>query len=292
MLYAVNAKKKNQSSNEAELPADAAPPIKGSSSVRIADLLEIVKDNFSDVLSDDVLRNLGVPRKSSTLSESIKYSDVESSKDIAEHDSVSRWTTERVEGSKDSKVNIADIVKGIREKFGIPVATGKVTDREASGIYKDKPETIRTRIANNLPTISHELGHHLNKKYDLSKLESVKELRKAVSEEFLNQYPANAKNSEAVAEFMRIYLKNTNDANRLCPEFYSDFISTLSKEDLKSLNEIASSVNEYLSYNISERYDAAIVSSQKKEKLSFRDKWHKWYTDWVDAFHPQKNGFF
>lgn len=98
----------------------------------------------------------------------------------------------------------------------------------------------------------------------------------------------NAKNSEAVAEFVRIYLKNTNDANRLCSDFYSDFISTLSKEDLKSLNEIASSVNEYLSYNISERYDAAIVSSQKKEKLSFREKWHKWYSDWVDAFHPQK----
>ncbi len=213
---------------------------------------------------------------------------VHSSKDIAENDSISRWTTERVDGNKDSKVNIADIVKGIRDKFGIPVATGKVTDREATGIYKDKPETIRTRIANNLPTISHELGHHLNKKYDLSKLESVKELRKVVSEEFLKQYPANAKNSEAVAEFIRIYLKNTNDANRLCPDFYSDFISTLSKEDLKSLNEIASSVNEYLSYNISERYDAAIVSSQKKEKLSFRDKWHKWYSDWVDAFHPQK----
>ena len=220
--------------------------------------------------------------------ESENTDTVHSSKDIADNDSISRWTTERVEGNKDSKVNIADIVKGIRDKFGIPVATGKVTDREATGIYKDKPETIRTRIANNLPTISHELGHHLDKKYDLSKLESVKELRKVVSEEFLKQYPAEAKNSEAVAEFVRIYLKNTNDANRLCPDFYSDFISTLSKEDLKSLNEIASSVNEYLSYNISERYDAAIVSSQKKEKLSFRDKWHKWYSDWVDAFHPQK----
>ena len=43
VLYAVNAKKKNQSSNEAELPADAVPPIKGSSTISIADLLEIVK---------------------------------------------------------------------------------------------------------------------------------------------------------------------------------------------------------------------------------------------------------
>ncbi len=213
---------------------------------------------------------------------------VHSSRDAADNDSASRWTTKRVEGGKDSKVNIAGIVKGIRDKFGIPISTGKVTDREATGIYKDKPEVIRTRIANNLPTISHELGHHLNKVYRLSGLESVKELRKGVSEEFLNQYPANAKNSEAVAEFVRIYLKNTNEAKRLCPDFYSDFMSALTKEDLKALDGIASSVNEYLSYNISERYDAAIVSSQKKERTPFKDRWHKWYSDWVDGFHPQK----
>ena len=202
-----------------------------------------------------------------------------------------RWNTKKVETSEKSNSapeNIADIVKKISDKFEIPISTGKVTVKNASGIYKERSEAIRTRITNNLPTISHELGHHLDKKYDLSKLESVKELRKAVSEEFLEQYPTNEKNSEAVAEFVRIYLKNTNDANRLCPDFYSDFVSTLSKADLRALNEIASSVNEYLSYNISERFGASIVSSQKKEKLPFRDKWHKWYSDWVDAFHPQK----
>lgn len=213
---------------------------------------------------------------------------IHSSKDIADTDSISRWTAKRVEGGKDNNINIADIVKDIRGKFGIPVATGKVTVPGASGIYKDKPETIRTRITNNLPTISHELGHHLDKKYNLSKFESVKELRKAVSEEFLNNYPENEKNKEAVAEFVRIYLKNTNDANRLCPDFYSDFTDTLSKDDLKALNGIASSVNEYMSYDIGNRYDAAIVSSQKKERLSFRDTWSKLYTDWVDAYHPMK----
>ena len=281
VLYAVNAKKKGQFSNETELPANAVPPIKDPSTISVADLIEAVKDNFSDVLTDDVLNNVGAKRRKSLLSESMVYKDVA-------NDDTSRWSTERVEGNKNSNVNIADIVKIIRDKFDIPISTGKVTDNKASGIYKEKPEIIRTRIANNLPTISHELGHHLDKKYDLSKLESVKELRKVVSEEFLKQYPANAKNSEAVAEFVRVYLKNTNEANRLCPEFYSDFIGTLSKEDLKAVNEIASSVNEYMSYNISERYDAAIVSSQKRERVPFGDKWHKWYSDWVDSFHPQK----
>ena len=63
VLYAVNVKKKNQSPNEAELPADAVPPIKGSSTIGMADLPEVVKDNFSDALSDDVLNTLGFKGK-------------------------------------------------------------------------------------------------------------------------------------------------------------------------------------------------------------------------------------
>lgn len=73
VLYAVNAKKKNQSSNEAELPADAVPPIKGSSTISISDLLEVVKEDFSDVMTDDVLQQLNVERKESSLSKSLKY---------------------------------------------------------------------------------------------------------------------------------------------------------------------------------------------------------------------------
>ena len=217
--------------------------------------------------------------------------DVQSSRDLASGNSAERWTTDRVEGNKGKGVNLADIVRNISKKFDIPIATGKVTDREASGIYKEKPETIRTRVTNDLPTTLHELGHHLDKKYDLSKLESVKELRKVVSEEFLKQYPANDKNSEAVAEFVRVYLKNINDANRLCPDFYSGFISTLSKEDLKSLNEIASSVNEYMSYNISERYDAAIITTKDyaKSNKSVKDTAKLIKQKWVDSYLYIKN---
>lgn len=285
VLYAVNAKKKNQSSNEAELPADAVPPIKGSSTISIADLLEIVKDNFSDVLTDDVLETLGVERTESSLSEDLKfYHEADSSADY-EH----RWNTESTSDTEKTGVTLAGIIKSISESFGIPIATGKVTDREASGIYKSKPETVRTRITNNLPTVAHELGHHLDKLYNLSKLPGVKELKKSIPAEFLENYKTSEeRDGEAVAEFIRVYLKNTNEANKLCPEFYNEFIRALSSEDLTALNNIASAVNEYLSYDLSERYDAAIVSSQKKEKLSFREKWQKLYTNWVDAFHPQK----
>ncbi|MDD6484214.1 MAG: hypothetical protein PUF72_06545 [Clostridiales bacterium] len=57
----VDAKKRRTSpQKEAELPAKAVPPIKGSSTISIFDLLSIVNSGFSYVLSDDVLSNLGV----------------------------------------------------------------------------------------------------------------------------------------------------------------------------------------------------------------------------------------
>lgn len=215
-----------------------------------------------------------------------------SSSEGGQPDVENRWHTEPLSENKNTGVTLADIVKDISEKFGIPISTGKVTVRNASGVYKEKPEAIRTRIENNLPTISHELGHHLDKIYDLSSLSSVKSLRTDELRDFLEQYPAEERPAEAVAEFVRIYLKNMNEANRLFPEFYSDFIRKLSEDDLRALNGIASAVNEYLSYGIDERYDAAIVSSREKDKTPFRERWKglisKIYTDWVDAFHPQE----
>ena len=215
-----------------------------------------------------------------------------SSSEGGQPDVENRWHTEPLSENKNTGVTLADIVKDISEKFGIPISTGKVTVRNASGVYKEKPEAIRTRIENNLPTISHELGHHLDKIYDLSSLSSVKSLRTDELRDFLEQYPAEERPAEAVAEFVRIYLKNMNEANRLFPEFYSDFIRKLSEDDLRALNGIASAVNEYLSYGIDERYEAAIVSSREKDKTPFRERWKglisKIYTDWVDAFHPQE----
>ena len=158
-----------------------------------------------------------------------------------------RWKTEYNEQSNNKKTNkpvsLGSIVEKIRTKFDIPVATGKVTDPEARGKYKQQAEVIRTRIADNLPTISHELGHHLDKLYSFSTKDSVNELIKAMSPEFLILYSADVHPQEAIAEFVRTYLKSITEAKELCSAFYNDFVSTLSKADLQSINEIASDFN-------------------------------------------------
>ena len=192
---------------------------------------------------------------------------------------------------EDGKANISDIVQMIKDYFDVPISTGKVTVPNARGIYKVLPEAIRIKIANNLPTISHELGHHIDKIYDfaLSKLGSVKQLRNAVSQDFLNQYPESQRNAEAVAEFVRTYLRNTNEAKDLCYDFYNDFVKTLSKEDLKMVDIIANVSNEYLSSGFSERVQASIVSGNQKQKTTLSEKAKKMHADWIDGYAPIKD---
>ncbi len=66
-----------------------------------------------------------------------------------------RWIAERTDSNKVKDVKIGDLKRFIEDKFEIPVNLGK-TPKNAKGIYKVKGEVIRTKIENNLPTISHE----------------------------------------------------------------------------------------------------------------------------------------
>lgn len=74
ILYAVNAKKKSQSPYGAGSTKNLVPLIKDSSTIKVSDFLDIVKNNFSDVLPEDVLKTFNIPRKKSTLSQSVQYS--------------------------------------------------------------------------------------------------------------------------------------------------------------------------------------------------------------------------
>lgn len=205
-------------------------------------------------------------------------------------DAVNKMPGVNIPSIEGEQANIDDIIEMIKESFGIPISTGKVTDRNARGIYKVRPEVIRTRIANNLPTISHELGYHLDKLYNLSKLNSVKALRQALPKEFLDQYSESERNGETVAEFVRRYLKNTNEAKALCNDFYIDFVKALSKDDLKAVDIIANISNEYLSSSFADRVQASIVKDKDvKQKTTISEKAKKMHTDWIDSFAPIKD---
>jgi hypothetical protein len=56
----------------------------------------------------------------------------------------------------------SEIIKEISTKLNVPVRVGRFREK-AFGIYKVRPEAIRTKLAQDIPTVAHEIGHHINK---------------------------------------------------------------------------------------------------------------------------------
>lgn len=195
---------------------------------------------------------------------------------------------------KKSIKSIPEIVRYISETFDIPISTGNISQREALGIYKQKARTIRTRIADALPVISHEFGHFLDQKYGFSESKYLDEIVKNADKSFLALYSKKEQPGEAVAEFMKDYLADPKEIRKKCPNFTKEFVEALEKGgDLKDLETVVSFVSEYMSAEFSDKVDAAIANRQKNNttdiKNWFDDIRRRVYTDIVDSFAPQKD---
>ena len=187
--------------------------------------------------------------------------------------------------------SLSELVKDISDSFGLPIKTGKVSIRRAIGIYKKDPEVVRTRTSNDLPTIIHELGHHLSKHYGLENSQFINEADVLVDPDFLKQYKKADVPGELAAEFVRRYFKNPDAVAKACPNLTQDFLNSLDKNDAKSVERIAPKVHTYLSAESGDRYGATIIDSKQAKWLNKEDLVdiaHDLYTKWIDKFHPIK----
>ena len=183
----------------------------------------------------------------------------------------------------DGVVSIGEIVKQIEKDFGVPVSTGRFKQK-AYGIYKKKTEAIRTKVTNALPTIAHEVGHHLDKRYGFRKLSSISEaiqVLKNTRPDFYKSYPAKSIPGEAVAEFIRDYLADRALAKNKYPKFYAEFESALlasneGKTDLENLNGIGDMINRYFVAEKQERARAALITRAEAKR---RDRRNQTYDD-------------
>lgn len=182
------------------------------------------------------------------------------------------WKTERAEKFKDSKAKvkpIPEIIDKIREKFDVPVRTGNMRSRGTLGQYDARQVSIRSRFANDLPTLSHELGHYLDAEYGFSDKEEIRELIHALPDAFKEMYSESKLPGEAFAEYLREYLTNKDEAAKKHPEFTELFERSLSDSDMQAVNELADDINAYLSATSEERLEASVLS---KEQIAKRDK--------------------
>ena len=152
------------------------------------------------------------------------------------------------------------------------------------------PETIRLKVANDLPTAIHELGHYIDKRTNLSSSEYIGQAMSVANEEFLNQYPENKRPGEAVAEFARLFCKDESNVKKLAPDFYKDFVSTLESINmLDDVKSVAKLTQAYMSLPMEDRLSKAVSSSKQTKKQQIKNVLNyemreKFMSDYVDNY--------
>jgi len=191
-------------------------------------------------------------------------------------------------------VKRSDIVKLLREKFDIPIRTGKIRSAPGTlGIFKVKPEVIRSKLANDIETIAHEIGHALQK-FIWPEARNRKGLTgapfKAYEDELLplaTRARAGVNpTTEGFAEFVRRYVTNEQQARQVAPRTYAWFESVLSEKAPEAREILLQARQEYDRW-LKQPAAARILgqlSIGEKEKRPFT--WDSLYTKVIDKLHP------
>lgn len=165
--------------------------------------------------------------------------------------------------STSRSVKPSDLVKRVSALFNaLPIKPRRFRER-AFGIYKPKEQVIRTKVENDLATIAHELGHHIdiaifgdNLPYGLYKDELL-----ALG---LNTSKASdskqSKLREGAAEFFRLFVSDPVEARRQAPEYYRAFTEALDADRAwgPKVRETQQLFRDYLAQPLAQRGAARI----------------------------------
>ena len=197
--------------------------------------------------------------------------------------------------------SLGDIVNAIRKAFNIPISTGRIRKRGAAGIFKSKSKAVRTQVSNAVPVIAHEVGHYIDSKYGVSSSQHIQEVIDYVKKEkpeFLDGYKPNEHNSEAFAEFMRVFLSDKQTAKQNMPNFYNDFVNTVigknGTADMAHLEAIGDMINAYMTGSKRQRALSAITTRNEalktaKSQQSLHEKYVQFRFNHDDILFPLKD---
>lgn len=166
-----------------------------------------------------------------------------------------------------------EIRKDITKMFSIPNTTKKFNrSKKYLGYYKVMPEVIRLRYDNDIGTVMHELGHHFDKKYGFNSLNKqlIADMINKMNPAFKKNYQKSELPGEAIAEFLRYYTTDPNTASEFAGDFYELFEKTLSKDDLKNIQEVRSDTLRWVNAERAEKRQSTIVPLSQKKKVSER----------------------
>lgn len=204
-----------------------------------------------------------------------------------------RWSAQRVGDSDKAPMPVSDIVEKIRHDFGINITTGHVRGAGVTGQYDRGSQGIRSRIVNDLPTVSHELGHHLDNLYGLTKdlpEAARRELTDGLDADMKAAYKEKKWLTEGLAEYTRKYLQNRETAAIDYPEITKHFKNSLNAKDNALIDQLADEVNAY--YSMDAETAGSSIRNREDRGRDFRtwdqrvaEKGDAFYQAWVDSNH-------
>ncbi|MFW6079336.1 MAG: LPD38 domain-containing protein, partial [Gemmatimonadota bacterium] len=182
------------------------------------------------------------------------------------------------------------IVRELSEALGVPVRTGRFRQR-ALGIFKRKPEVIRTQTANDIETVAHEAGHHIHKMlFGTTPGGRLAQgpLRPWAEELRPLGYDDSVK--EGYAEFMRLYVTNAEEAKRRAPTFF-EFADAKIRADWpeahRALQRARADYEVYANAPAQARVRAQRARPEDlKPRLAGMETWRKLRTAAIDDLAP------
>lgn len=188
---------------------------------------------------------------------------------------------------------LSNVIDTLAADLGVDFRVGRLGPyaRKALGIYKIRPEVARVRVANDIATIVHEAGHHIQKKA-FGSLEDAP-LRPFAGElEPIATKPFKGQSSlpEGFAEFVARYVINPQGAREAAPRFYDFFEEHMGREApqlLRSLQDAREGVRRWSTQPAINEVLSQINMGEKPEGLLSKS-WRTAYQTFVDDLHPLK----
>jgi len=247
---------------------------------------------------NDIDTQLGINVAEVDMSEVVVGEDDDGDTDAfieGEEEPDTMWSTSRV-GDNMKPKSLSEIIAGIEHDFGINITTGHIRGKGVLGQYDVKSGGIKTKIANNLPVVSHELGHHFERTFGIKEQlteEMTTELTSHLEEVATEKYSDEQLIREGVAEYIRRFLQNRETAAIDYPLFTDFFLKCFTAKDLAKFEQLADDINAYYSLDadtatsaIRLREEGGIDLRTPVEKLE--DKASTIYQALIDSNHAIK----
>ncbi|WP_127532730.1 LPD38 domain-containing protein [Paenibacillus kobensis] len=188
-------------------------------------------------------------------------------------------------------INRNKVVSNLRKNLGVVIDTGRLSGgRAVLGQFKVQPEVVRTRMAEDLQVIAHEVGHNLDKRFKLKddpqfhqELAAVARNNRTLN---LAAYQPNQIPEEGVAEYVRLRLTDPNTAKRLAPKFTEFFDGRLDAKTMKGLEASAGDVDTWITQGYYNQAKGLLDFDSSKGKQPF--SWERTYTKFLDDLNPLK----